>query len=128
MITVERRVLCFVFLVGVLLPANGGIPGVDCNRNGIEDVRDIECGGSEDCNENAVPDECDVFFPKFEARGIFPVSEFPRVFQPGDFDGDGDIDLVTGNRETGLTPRSTVSVLLNDGGGEFADNCGESGP
>ncbi len=32
----------------------------DCNANGIEDADEVADGSSEDCNENDVPDECDV--------------------------------------------------------------------
>ncbi len=32
----------------------------DCNRNGIDDARDLIDGTSKDCNENQSPDECDI--------------------------------------------------------------------
>ena len=43
----------------------------DCNHNGIPDDQDIAWGTSVDCNGNGIPDEC----------------------EPGDIDGDGDVDL-----------------------------------
>ncbi len=38
----------------------------DCNGNGVADVADIGEGTSADCNENCVPDECDVTVPPFD--------------------------------------------------------------
>ncbi|MHC5110461.1 MAG: dockerin type I domain-containing protein [Planctomycetota bacterium] len=34
--------------------------GTDCNRNGVDDLVDLETGRSLDCNGNVVPDECDI--------------------------------------------------------------------
>jgi hypothetical protein len=34
--------------------------GVDCNLNGVEDAVELAAGMSPDCNDNAIPDECDV--------------------------------------------------------------------
>jgi enediyne biosynthesis protein E4 len=49
---------------------------------------------------------------------------------PGDYDGDGDIDLFVGSRavsrQYGLTPRS--HLLRNDGKGRFDDATGELAP
>ena len=36
------------------------LPATDCNANGQEDAEDIASGRSQDCNQNQVPDECDV--------------------------------------------------------------------
>lgn len=36
------------------------LPLADCNRNGIEDRRDVESGRSQDVNANGRPDECEV--------------------------------------------------------------------
>jgi len=33
--------------------------GVDCNNNGVNDIKDINSGFSDDCNGNLIPDECE---------------------------------------------------------------------
>lgn len=35
-------------------------PGVDCNNNGVPDECDLSAGASQDCNTNDIPDECDI--------------------------------------------------------------------
>lgn len=66
-----------------------------------------------------------------DGKGTFQraVNALPRFFKngscvvPGDFDGDGDLDLFVGSRvvarEYGVTPRSYL--LHNDGRGRFSD-------
>jgi hypothetical protein len=34
-------------------------PGIDCNKNGIDDSLDLSSGTSQDCNGNGIPDECE---------------------------------------------------------------------
>jgi len=34
---------------------------VDCNENGVPDIRDIKKGNSTDINRNGIPDECEIF-------------------------------------------------------------------
>ena len=34
--------------------------GADCNQNGVPDECDIEDGTSEDCNGNSIPDLCEI--------------------------------------------------------------------
>lgn len=48
---------------------------VDCNRNGVPDVCDIDDGTSEDCNANGIPDECQT--------DTCPPSPDPMDFEPG---------------------------------------------
>jgi serralysin len=36
------------------------VENIDCNNNGIPDPQDILDGTSEDCNDNLIPDECEV--------------------------------------------------------------------
>jgi hypothetical protein len=73
-----------------------------------------------------------------DGRGHFTraADALPRFFEngacvvPGDFDGDGDVDLFVGSRvvsrEYGRTPRS--HLLRNDGTGRFADVTAEVAP
>lgn len=43
-------------LLVLMWPANS--PAVDCNNNSVEDAQDISGGTSQDCDLNAIPDEC----------------------------------------------------------------------
>src|SRR5213593_3515050 len=77
------------------------LPGQDdCNQNGVDDAQDIAAGTSRDCNGNGVPDECDLapthlqFQPRRRSRVVTQPREFLEELVPGDFDGDGRIDLV----------------------------------
>jgi len=60
----------------------------DCNGNTLLDGCDLAGGTSADCNTNAVPDECE---PDCNVNGIVDTCE---VVHAGDFDADGDVDLV----------------------------------
>ena len=59
---------CFhTSLPAVLLALFSGTAAAqDCNDNGIDDTLDIQNGTSEDCNQNLVPDECELFETVFE--------------------------------------------------------------
>ena len=93
--------------------------GVDCNLNGRDDVTDISEGFSEDCNQNAVPDECEVLPLQFAPRGeALRVALNAITVRVADLDGDGDVDMIAGSLRSGRP--SNVSVLLNNGGGDFA--------
>lgn len=90
----------------------------DCNRNGIEDLRDIANRTSPDCNRNEVPDECDIAPMQI---GFSGPNEF-LVAGPGgslgsfaieDFDGDGDRDLALS------AAPSRLDLHLNAGDGSF---------
>ena len=90
----------------------------DCNGNGVADTQDVAALTSEDCNGNGVPDECEL--ERLELRldpATARVPRFPRAVCTGDVNGDGDLDLVTGNQSTDRS--STISVLANDGSGTF---------
>ena len=91
----------------------------DCNLNGIEDSEDVRLATSEDCNSNQVPDECEATPLQFgfESDDLL-ISSDPDTIAAGDLNGDGLTDLAVGNVAPDRT--STVSVLLNTGGGAFA--------
>jgi cysteine-rich repeat protein len=57
----------------------------------------------------------------FEAPVNYPVVDGPRGVVAGDWDADGDLDLVTANfgRDGGSTRTRTISVLSNAGDGTF---------
>jgi uncharacterized membrane protein len=67
-----------------------GLTGDDCNENGIPDECDIADGTSEDCNENGIPDECDIAdgtSQDDDGNGVPDECECT-----GDLDGDWDVD------------------------------------
>ena len=55
-----------------------------------------------------------VFALSFKAAANFGAGDSPNSIAEGDFDGDGDVDLVIANFDS-----NNVSVLLNDGTGNF---------
>ena len=102
----------------LLIFITSGVSGRDCNGNGVEDADDISDAFSEDCDDNGVPDECEGIPFQMAATGApIGVARTPRVVRTGDVDGDGDADLVIGSRRS--ISGSKVSVLLNQGAGEF---------
>ena len=65
----------------------------DCNENGIPDECDIAGGFSEDCQPNGVPDECDIAngtSPDLNGNGIPDECEGP--YSLGDLNCDGEIN------------------------------------
>ncbi len=81
----------------------------DCNQNGEADLIDIESGGSEDCNANGIPDECEEGEPRFDyqAPKSIEVGREPNDLQVGDFNGDLKPDLAVLNFRS-----QDVSILL----------------
>jgi hypothetical protein len=70
----------------------GGLPA-DCNRNGFDDLTcDLGPGGSEDCNDNGVPDECDIDEGTSEDQDGDGVPDECQDC-PGDITGDGVVDV-----------------------------------
>ena len=70
----------------------------DCNENGIPDSCDI-ADGAEDLNGNGIPDECECP-ADFDGDGTVGASDLAQLLGswgecagcPADFDGDGDVD------------------------------------
>jgi hypothetical protein len=83
---------------------------VDCNGNGIDDCRDVLDGASPDCDEDAVPDECE-----------------------SDSDGDGLINDCDGCLDSSLErtivvddcDTGVVNIMLGDDGCSMADRIAE---
>ncbi len=109
-----------VTVISLSLLAPERLRAVDCNGNGNEDAADIESDFSADCNSNQVPDECDTRPLTFETSDeSLAVAKFPRFVRSADLNGDGDLDLITGNQSA--SGASTVSILLGAGDGAFLD-------
>ena len=120
MIIQERPFLKLITLLLAVATAHAPhhLLAVDCNRNGIEDEVDISGNTSADCNENSIPDECEFAPLQFGLREqALTVERFPRALTSGDFDGDGDNDLITANKDADTS--STLSLLYNQGDGAF---------
>ena len=120
--SLTQRVLFQLFsaalIATVMLVGSQHALAVDCNRNGVEDRIDITANTSPDCNDNGIPDECELAPLQFGLREqAITVGRFPRAITFGDFDGDGDNDLVTANKDADTS--STLSFLTNDGSGSF---------
>ena len=90
---------------------------VDCNRNAVEDREDIATSLSADCDQDQVPDECEL--PPFRL-GIFgpgsPVVDRPRAAVAADLTGDGRADLVLAAVEPGGVSRLLVLATTPDRG------------
>ena len=113
LLTQARVVLAIWFLVCAGSPCRGG-----CNGNGIDDRLEVETGQSEDCNENGVPDECDVAGLSLVVRqSHLRVAKIAVAGKAADIDGDGDLDLITGSQDTSVL--AYVSVLFNEGDQQF---------
>ena len=79
---------------------------IDCNGNGLADSYDISNGGSQDCNLNGIPDECQLEGNDCNSDGV------PDVCEP-DCDNDG------------VPDPCQASVDCNDNG--VPDSCDISG-
>ncbi len=113
-----RLLLSCVLVSSASLAGTSLVRAADCNGNGVDDASDVESGTSDDCNLDGVPDECEVAALRFGATdAVVPLDQRARVLRSVDVDGDGDMDLVTGNRQS--RQLSTVSVLRNRGDGTF---------
>jgi hypothetical protein len=83
----------------------------DCNGNGTYDNEDIASGYSDDCNENAVPDECEVFLD-FDGDGVLDPCD-------PDLDGDG---VPNAADECDYTP---AGVPVDSDGRPIGDSSGD---
>jgi hypothetical protein len=84
------------------LRAQGRVPIVDCNGNGVDDGVEIAAGDSEDCNRNGVPDECEA---DSDSDGVIDAcDQYPGQDDRQDSDGDGTPDVLDG------CPQDTLKV------------------
>lgn len=117
---VSTRAIGSAFVWGALslLVSTSPAPA-DCNRNGTSDVEDVRSGRSADCNEDGVPDECEVF--PLQLGADFTMFDTPATkgLAVGDFDGDGRSDLASGLWDA--TNRFRLGVYLHRGGRDFAE-------
>jgi V8-like Glu-specific endopeptidase len=57
-----------------------GVCNVDCNGNGISDAEDIASGSSSDCNQNRLPDECELTYKAVSGQ-LSPIGAgFPQTY------------------------------------------------
>jgi hypothetical protein len=106
----------------------------DADGDGDLDLYVVSAGNEFSGQDNALLDRLYIN----DGRGAFhkAPSALPALFDngscvvPGDFDGDGDIDLFVGSRvvagKYGATPRS--HLLRNDGNGQFTEVTDELAP
>lgn len=105
------------FTLLLLFVASAGGQSVDCNENGLLDTAELRTDGV-DCNGNGIPDECEgASIGLTRSESELPLDSFPRAFVVRDLNGDGRVDLATGNREFDGT--SSISVVFTREGGEF---------
>jgi len=87
-LTIVSNAAAGPFTVGLTTLGFEDVEIVDCNENGIDDANDL-LDGSEDCNANTVPDECE---EDFDGDGVIDAcdncADFPNPFQD-DVNGDG---------------------------------------
>jgi hypothetical protein len=104
----------FALAVAISL-ATPPLKAADCNRNDVEDDRDISDGTSLDCNSNGVPDECDLTsgLDFAGAKAALVANDVGRgSFAAADLDGDGKLDVAV------AVPRDeSVAILVNGGKG-----------
>jgi hypothetical protein len=77
----------------------------DCNRNGVDDSRDIADGVSRDCNRNGAPDECDIAPVNVRYdQAAFTVLPTPKLngLILTDMTGDGLLDAVSSTVDLGV--------------------------
>jgi hypothetical protein len=104
----------------------GRVHGADCNANHRDDLEDISSGASQDCNANAVPDECELSKEAiaFERTQPFETGQSSSLVTE-DFDGDGDLDMVLAELDAWAPeepgPKPAIVFLRNLGLGLFAD-------
>ncbi len=94
----------------------------DCNDNTIPDDCDIADGTSEDCSGNGIPDECE---PDSDGDGLIdPCDNCPDDYNPDQADGDGDEagDLCDNCPDD---PNPDQADTDGDGLGDLCDNCPE---
>ena len=87
---------------------SGSAIAADCNGNGVDDGQDLSHAISQDCNADAIPDECQEAVLRFTTNSAL---ELTRAGDGDvvavDLDGDGDLDVATG-------VGSDLSVFLNE--------------
>ena len=111
--------VALLFLLGVFFAGATSLAQsqADCNGDGVADAAAVKAGNAADCDANGIPDECDVAPLRFDLVGGPVLGTEPRSMDSADFNGDGLIDLCTGNLSSDRV--ASVSVLRNQGDGSF---------
>ncbi|MFO0840185.1 MAG: VCBS repeat-containing protein [Phycisphaerae bacterium] len=111
---------CILISLALLAPlaalSPAGRAGDDCDNDGYINADEI-LAGAPDCNQNGIPDECDLITQPlaFLAETSIPTGAAPIGVAAADFDLDGDADLAVANELD-----DNVWILYNDGRGGFS--------
>ena len=92
------------------------LDAADCNQNGIEDVQDVQIASSQDCNDNQIPDECEL--AQLRLGFTYEGAELPPSPQDvvaADLNGDGLVDFAVATQDDVRVSAVAVMLVVTNG-------------